>query len=122
MTEQITNPSIITDSRCTHRFANGRRCRQLATDQSGTLCCDHTPTAILTKHDSADFSAELIGEGEHFQEAQQINYSLIELYRLVAAGRISPRRASVLAYIAHLILSSLKAIDYDNKTIDNTTS
>ena len=122
MTQQITNPAVISDSRCTRRFANGRRCRQLATDPSGTLCFDHARAGIQTKDDSADFSAELIGEGEHFQEAQQINYSLIELYRLVAAGRISPRRASVLAYIAHLILSSLKAIDYDNKTIDNTTS
>jgi hypothetical protein len=35
------------------------------------------------------------------------------LYKLLAQGRISPRQASVLAYIGSLVLRSLKAVDYD---------
>ena len=42
-----------------------------------------------------------------------MNHSLIALYRLLAQGRISPRQASVLAYIGSLVLASLKAVDYD---------
>jgi hypothetical protein len=48
-----------------------------------------------------------------FQNAQGINHSLGALYTLAAQGRISPRRASVLAYISSLLLRSLTAIDND---------
>jgi hypothetical protein len=48
-----------------------------------------------------------------FQNAQGINYSLGALYTLLAQGRISPRRASVLAYISNLLLRTLPAIDND---------
>jgi hypothetical protein len=99
-------------SRCQHRSHTGRQCRSIVTSPGSLLCARHV-AALST--DSVDFSADLIRENEYFQEAQQINHSLIALYKLVAAGRISPRPASVLAYIAHLILTSHKAIDYDNK-------
>ena len=42
-----------------------------------------------------------------------MNHSLIALYKLLVQGRISPRQASVLAYIGSLVLASLKAVDYD---------
>jgi len=99
-------------NRCQHRTRTSRQCRSTINSPGSPLCAHHI-AALST--DSVDFSADLIRENEHFQEAQQINHSLIALYKLVAAGRISPRRASVLAYIAHLILSSHKAIDYDNR-------
>jgi hypothetical protein len=101
-------------NRCQHRTPSGRQCGSPATGSDASFCARHT-VALATPNDSVDFSADLVHEGEHFQFAQQINHSLIALYRLAAAGRISPRRASVLAYIAHLILSSHKAIDYDNR-------
>ena len=37
--------------------------------------------------------------------------SLAELYVMVAEDKISPRRASVLAYISHLMLRSIAALD-----------
>jgi hypothetical protein len=40
------------------------------------------------------------------------------LYKLLAQGRISPRQASVLAYIGSLVLRSLKAVDYDLDPFD----
>ena len=109
---QTTNatPSV---NRCQYRTPSGRRCTLPAAESGGAFCVRH---AIAPPDDSTDFSAHLIPQGDHFQFAQQINHSLISLYKLVAAGRISPRRASVLAYIAHLILSSHKAIDYDNRS------
>jgi hypothetical protein len=111
---QTTNaiPSV---NRCQHRTPKGRQCCSPAIDSRAAFCTRHT-VALAAPNDSTDFSAHLIPEGDHFQFAQQINHSLISLYKLVATGRISPRRASVLAYIAHLILSSHKAIDYDNRS------
>jgi hypothetical protein len=48
-----------------------------------------------------------------FQNAQGVNHSLGTLYTLLAQGRISPRRASALAYISSLLLRTLPAIDAD---------
>ena len=107
-----TSASAPLANRCQHRSHTGRQCRSAVALPGALLCNRH---AAAQSGDSVDFSADLLHEGEHFQFAQQINHSLIALYRLAAAGRISPRRASILAYIAHLILSSHKAIDYDNR-------
>ena len=104
------NSSDPIPNRCQHRTRTGRRCRSTAS--AGSLLCAHHLAALST--DDVDFSADLIREDDHFQSAQQINDSLIALYKLLAAGRISPRRGSVLAYVAHLILTTHKAIDYDN--------
>jgi len=49
------------------------------------------------------------------QTAQGIYYSLSNLYELLARNHISPRRASVLAYINSLLLRTLPAIDADNQ-------
>jgi hypothetical protein len=57
--------------------------------------------------------AALTQKACRFQNAQGINHSLGALYTLAAQGRISPRRASVLAYISSLLLRSLHAIDTD---------
>src|SRR6202158_715627 len=54
-----------------------------------------------------------------FHRAQQINHSLIALYKLLAQGRIAPRQAAVLAYIGSLVLRSLKAVDYDLDRFDD---
>ena len=43
----------------------------------------------------------------------RFNHSLGALYTLCAQGRISPRRASTLAYISSPLLRSLTAIDTD---------
>jgi len=50
---------------------------------------------------------------QYFQTAQGINFSLMNLYRLLAENRISPRRAAVLSYISSLLLHTLPQIDAD---------
>jgi hypothetical protein len=62
-----------------------------------------------------DLSHNLLVRSQNFQTAQGVNFALANIYRLLAANRISPRRASVLAYINSL-LRTLPAIDYDHKT------
>jgi len=50
---------------------------------------------------------------ERFKTAQGINYSLMNLYQLLAQNRISPRRAAILSYISSLLLRTLPQIHSD---------
>jgi hypothetical protein len=98
-------------TRCRHRTANGR-CRMPAVDSATNLCFDHARKALQARQDS-DFARYLTRDSAGFQTAQGINHSLADLYTLLAHGHISPRRGSVLAYVASLLLRSLPAIDKD---------
>ncbi len=105
-----TSKSILAPERCQHLSPAGRQCCSPAAAPGSTLCARH---AAAAPPQSVDFSAELLSRFGDFQRAQQMNRSLIALYKLLAQGRISPRQASVLAYIGSLVLRSLKAVDYD---------
>jgi hypothetical protein len=102
--------SDFTPERCQHRTTTGRQCRSLVADANSSFCAAH---AASEPGDSEDFVVALTERACRFQNAQGINYSLGTLYTLLAQGRISPRRASVLAYISNLLLRSLTAIDND---------
>ena len=104
------NSAHVLPPRCLYRSSHGRQCRSRVAAPGQTFCARHSASQ---SPDSVDFTYELIEGYGNFQRAQNINYSLIELYKLVAKGRISPRRAAVLAYIASFILRTFKAIDYD---------
>jgi hypothetical protein len=67
------------------------------------------------KSDAVNLKNALLINHEGFQTAQGINFSLGNLYKLLAAGYISPRRASVLAFINSLQLRTLPAIDADRE-------
>ncbi len=101
---------VVNGARCQHRTAAGRQCRSLASDPSSGLCPHHAaPTRAV------NFREPLTRKAFDFQRAQGVNNSLGALYNLLAEGTISPRRASVLAYISSLLLRTLPAIDYDNE-------
>jgi hypothetical protein len=102
--------SDFTPERCQYRTATGRQCCSLAIDADSSFCARH---ATSEPSDPEDFSAALTQKACCFQNAQGINHSLATLYALCAQGRISPRRASTLAYISSLLLRSLTAIDND---------
>ncbi len=106
------NPASLdfTPERCQHRTSTGRQCRSVVAEPGDSFCARH---AALEPSDSEDFSAALTDKACRFQNAQGINHSLGALYTLCAQGRISPRRASTLAYISSLLLRSLTAIDTD---------
>jgi hypothetical protein len=109
MTHKSPN-SHFTSERCQYRTATGRQCCSLAVDPDSSFCARH---AASEPSDSEDFSVALTQKACRFQNAQGINHSLGELYTLCAQGRISPRRASTLAYISSLLLRTLPAIDND---------
>ncbi len=102
--------SDFTPERCQHRTPTGRQCRSVVADTSSSFCAAH---AASEPGDSEDFLVALTEKACRFQNAQGINHSLGALYTLLAQGRISPRRASVLAYISNLLLRTLPAIDTD---------
>ena len=109
----MTHKSPSTDfnpERCQYRTATGRQCCSLAIDPDSSFCARH---AASEPSDSEDFSVALTQQACRFQNAQGINHSLAALYALLARGRISPRRASTLAYISSLLLRTLPAIDAD---------
>ena len=104
--------SDFTPERCQHRTRTGRQCRSLVADANSSFCAAH---AGSEPGDSEDFRIALTRHAYNFQRSQGVNNSLGVLYNLLAEGRISPRRASVLAYISTLLLRTLPAIEYDNE-------
>jgi hypothetical protein len=102
--------SAFPPERCQYRTATGRQCCSSVIDPDSSFCARH---ASSEHDDSEDFSAPLTERACRFQNAQGINHSLGALYTLLAQGRISPRRASVLAYVSSLLIRSLTAIDND---------
>jgi hypothetical protein len=109
MTQKSPSSGFIPE-RCQYRTPTGRQCCAPVVDPDSSFCARH---ASSEPDDSEDFSVPLTERACRFQNAQGINHSLGALYTLCAQGRISPRRASTLAYISSLLLRSLTAIDTD---------
>ncbi len=99
-------------ARCQHRTPSGRRCKSTASAPNASLCYTHAQSQQKAKQ-AGDLSYVLLQNYQNFQTAQGVNFALANIYRLLAANRISPRRASVLAYINSLLLRTLPAIDAD---------
>lgn len=101
-------PAPTASPRCQHRSLKGR-CRQLATGPAATLCFDHARSEQQAKNDFT-LLAPLVRKCEDFQSAEALNETLGSLHNLLAEGRISPRRAAVIAYVDSLILRTLPAM------------
>jgi len=108
----INEPATTASPRCQHRSLKGR-CRQLATGPAGTLCFDHARAEQQAKNDFT-LLAPLVRKCEEFQSAEALNETLGALHNLLAEGRISPRRAAVIAYVDSLILRTLPAMAKEN--------
>ncbi len=107
-----TANAVVPSIRCAHRTPGGRQCRLPVSDARSGLCPQHR--AAQQQIEAADHYLHLTTKFQYFQTAQGINYSLGNLYQLLAQNRISPRRAAVLAYINSLLLRTLPQIDADN--------
>jgi hypothetical protein len=105
----IDSPSEESPTRCQHRTLKGR-CRQFATDSDGTLCLQH---ARVLRQSKDDFTLlePLVRKLEDLQTFEGISEDLATLHKLLAQGRISPRRASVVAYIDSLLLNTVRDLD-----------
>ncbi|HYY72879.1 MAG TPA: hypothetical protein VE778_04740 [Candidatus Bathyarchaeia archaeon] len=99
------------DPRCQYRYQNATRCRLRAADSESGLCAHHLRqkfAAILPSFpdDTADLSKDLLPGGKDFSSAEDLRDYLLRLLILMTEGRVSPRRASVLAYISSQLLHS----------------
>ena len=111
--QSVEIDSISDAMRCHHRRPSGRRCKLAVIAPGAPFCFTHTQE--FNKADSLNLKTALLTNHQGFQTAQGINNSLGNLYILLANNYISPRRASVLAYINSLQLRTLPAIDADNE-------
>jgi hypothetical protein len=107
-----TVKSAVLSVRCAYHTSDGRQCRESASGAHTGLCPQHR--ASHERELAADHFKHLTTKFQFFQTAQGINFSLMNLYQLLAQNRISPRRAAVLAYINSLLLRTLPQIDADN--------
>ncbi len=94
---------------CSARTPSGRRCRMAISDPHSGLCFRHA--AVSLRENSGDFSDALVCGIKEFHSAVDINHVLGELYKLLAADKISPRRGAVMAYTCNLLLRTLPAIE-----------
>jgi len=112
MKTHSANTNSVNDyTRCQHRTPSGRRCKLPVEAPDNLLCFTHTQE--LRKADVLNLRSALLTDYQEFQTAQGINSALSNLYKLLAANYISPRRAAVLAHINSLLLRTLPAIDAD---------
>jgi hypothetical protein len=96
--------------RCRNYTVHGRQCRLRVLETRSGFCFRHAKPQPA-QSDTDDLSADLLGELSEFESASEINKFLAKLLVLVTKGRVSPRRASVLAYITNQLLHSHRAID-----------
>ncbi len=99
-----------TFGRCRYLTATNRRCRSLLLDPDANFCPRHACTQAMPD----DLRNLLTNRAHRFRCAHGINNSLADLYGFVAAGVITPRRASSLAYISSLLLRTLPAIEKES--------
>ena len=95
-------------SRCQHRYQNGKRCRLPGSAPQLGLCPRHFRQRLASGRaaydDFADLSADLLPNGADFSSAGDLREYLLRLLILMTEGRVSPRRASILAYVTTQLL------------------
>ena len=107
-------------SRCPYLYPNGKRCSLPGSPAHSGFCLRHSQLIapvgfpVPIQNDSEDLSAELLPELSQFSSGLDINKFLTRLLILITKGRVSPRRASVMAYVTNQLLHSYRAIARDN--------
>lgn len=101
-----------THQRCQYRTPAGRRCALHILDPRSSFCPRHVSAQIP---DSQDFSTLIFKNAGDFADPGEIKHALVSLFKLLASGRITSRRAKALAYIASLVLRTLR----DSGSADN---
>jgi hypothetical protein len=109
-THLVPSNPVSESPRCQYRTQNGQ-CGMLAVDFSSSLCLYHARQALPEVPDTVDLLRALTQPPSRFTNAQDITNALGALFSLLAQGRISPRRATSLAYIANLLLHNLPATE-----------
>jgi hypothetical protein len=90
--------------RCEYHYANGRQCRMARTSFDPPLCPTHL-RALERKQDTCTLE-DILKPGEPLEGAQDVFRLLANVLRQLAANRLSPRRAAVIAYTSQLMLNA----------------
>jgi hypothetical protein len=111
LSEPAQVDSLKDSKRCQYRYANGKRCRLPGSKLHFGFCSHHfsLSSSGASQHsygDWEDLSSALLPELSESHSAININRFLARLLALVTKGRISPRRAAVLSYIANQLIHS----------------
>ena len=96
-------------NRCAHLDAHQRRCRMLVSPAHPTLCGHHA-TAERQAAEAARFTAILTNSADT-KSAAEINAVLAQLFSAVSNKKVDVRQGALLAYIAQLMLQTLKLSD-----------
>jgi len=118
--DPIAVPAKTDSSRCPYHYPNRKRCRRPGSPAYFGFCPGHAKASapgtfsFHSQNDSEDLSPDLLPELSEFNSAVDISQFLNRLLVLVTKGRISPRRAAVLAYITNQLLHSHRAIAREN--------
>lgn len=94
-----------TQERCQYRTPAGRHCALHILDPRSSFCPRHASAQVP---DSQDFSTLILKNAGDFDDPIEIKRALTSLFKLLASGRITSRRAKALAYIASLLLRTLR--------------
>jgi hypothetical protein len=108
----MSKPSVNERTRCTHRTSNGRRCQSPIAPKHRSLCAHHA-LQDLQRHDSKLVAEEILGPNGDFGCSFGIHSALGKLFAATIENRISPRTASVLAYISQLLMQNLDEAQRD---------
>ncbi len=109
--------------RCRHRFSNGKRCRLPGLASQSGLCSRHFLPLVAASpqypSDFTDLSEDLLPGLSHFRSSEDLREFLSRLLIETTKGRVSPRRAAVLAYITNQLLHSHCVVQKEEKELDN---
>jgi hypothetical protein len=114
----ISDPLAIpktASSRCPYLYPNGKRCSLPGLSAHSGFCLGHSQTIaplavpVPAPSDSEDLSADLLPELSEFNSGVDVRKFLARLLALITKGRISTRRAAVLAYVTNQLLHSHRA-------------
>jgi len=127
MTNANPGPGIAT--RCQFQFSDGRSCRMLRSPAHASFCAFHAKQELElleSQRLGGEISSSLNGD---FLTATDINHVLGKLLIAAAQDRVSLRKATALAFLGQVMLSSLPQVkqefpfsykfDHWNKVLDN---
>jgi hypothetical protein len=100
--------------RCRARRRDRKQCRLFAQDPATGLCPRHAAYAEPPEQlqDTTDLSKQLLVVNEGgYCSTESVNAILSNVVELLAKGRISPRRASVITFALSLLLRSVIVVD-----------
>jgi hypothetical protein len=127
MTNAYPSPGIAT--RCQFQFSDGRCCRMLRSPAHASFCAFHARqelNQLESQRLGAEISSSLNGD---FLTATDINHVLGKLFIAAAQDRVPIRKATALAFLGQVMLSSLPHVkqefpfsykfDHWNEVLDN---